>query len=157
MPDHFVIAGPDRQSLVIAGLPLRHCRPDRQSPSHHARIIVTPGPDRAYHLCHFNRAKRVEKSPRLRMGSGVGPSGHEGVGAPDAVPPLAPTMFLTSSRTPHPSQLDGCLYRFTLTPVVAIRALARTGRPGYSLFSYAFYRPANPTPDPHVQCIGGHG
>ena len=39
-------------------------------------------------------------------GTGVGPSGHEVVGAPDAVPPLAPTMSLTSSRTPRPSQLD---------------------------------------------------
>ena len=55
-------------------------------------------------------------------GSGVGPSGHEGVGAPNAVPPLAPTMSLTSSRTPHPSQLDPSPYRFTLAPVVAIRA-----------------------------------
>ena len=55
-------------------------------------------------------------------GSGVGPSGHEGVGAPNAVPPLAPTMSLTSSRAPHPSQLDPSPYRFALTPVVAIRA-----------------------------------
>ena len=31
-------------------------------------------------------------------------------------------MSLTSSRTPHPSQLAPSPYRFTLTPVVAIRA-----------------------------------
>ena len=77
-------------------------------------------------------------------GSGVGPSGHEGVGAPNAVPPLAPTMSLTSSRTPHPSQLDGRPYRSHLTPVVAIRACARTGRPGYSLLPTPSIVPPTP-------------
>ena len=75
-------------------------------------------------LCPFSTSVMPDLIGHLlrRRGRELGLSGHEVAGAPDGVPPLAPTMSLTSSRTPHPSQLDPSPYRFTLTPVVAIRA-----------------------------------
>ena len=113
--------------------PLRHCRfaiPSLPAPTGNLSVIADP--DR-------------QSSPH---GSEVGSSGHEVVGAPDAVPPLAPTMSHTTRGhrgTPqlyaHPSGGN--------SPQSSPFALdARTGRPGYSLISYAFYRPANPTSGP---------
>ena len=54
-----------------------------------------------------DRRRRKSRDLPVSRGRELGLSGHEDAGAPDAVPPLAPTMSLTSSRTPHPSQLDG--------------------------------------------------
>jgi len=40
------------------------------------------------------------------QGRELGPSGHEAAGAPDAVPPLAPTMSLTARGRRGTPQLD---------------------------------------------------
>ena len=81
-------------------------------------------------------------------GRELGLSGHEDAGAPDAVPPLAPTMSLTPSADTSPFAARRKSLRFILTPVVAIRAFARTGRPGYSLHPASSIVHPTPLPSP---------
>ena len=116
--------------------PLRHCRfaiPSLPAPTGNLSVIADP--DR-------------QSSPH---GSEVGSSGHEVVGAPDAVPPLAPTMSLIprGHRT---------LRSYTLIPPVERHTScrhsrrARTGRPGYSLNPTPSKAPPTPLPSPWRLC-----
>ena len=86
----------------------------------------------------------------MHRGRELGPSGHEAAGAPDAVPPLAPTMSTiprgrrgTPQLYAHPS--GGTSHQ--LSPF----ALAREPDVPATRF-YAFYGSANPTPVPWLAC-----
>ena len=89
-------------------------------------------------------------------GRELGPSGHEVAGAPDGVPPLSPTMSLTPSRTPHPSQLDPSPFAAP-SPQLAPFA-SRTSRHAYSLLPAPsiVHPPPLPSPSPPARPHSGH-
>jgi len=82
-----------------------------------------------------------------RRGRELGPSGHEAAGAPDAGPPLAPTMSTiprghrgTPQLDAHPSGAN--------SPQLSPFALAREPVVPATRFSLRLLRPSNPTPAP---------
>ena len=82
----------------------------------------------------------------LRRGRELGLSGHEVAGAPDGVPPLSPTMSLTPSRTPHPSQLGPSPFAAPLPQLAPFAS--RTSRHTYSLLPAPSIVQPTPLPSP---------
>ena len=99
-------------------------------------------------LCPFSTSVMPDMIGHLLRGRGreLGLSGHEVAGAPDGVPPLSPTMSLTPSRTPHPSQLDPSPFAAP-SPQLAPFA-SRTSRHAYSLLPAPSIVQPTPLPSP---------
>ena len=130
-----------------------------------------PGPDRASLLSSrallflssrallflSSRAKsRDLHAPGVTCVTGgrkLGPSGHEDAGAPDAVPPLAPTMSLSARGRRGTPQLDAHPSGGN-SPQLSPFALAREPVVPATRFSLRLLRPSVPTPAPGGQRQG---
>ena len=81
------------------------------------------------------------------QGRELGPSGHEAAGAPDAVPPLAPTMSPIPRGRRGTPQLDAHPSGGN-SPQLSPFALAREPVVPATRFSLRLLRPSDPTPAP---------
>ena len=117
------------------------------------RDLKSLGPKRP---CGFDSRPRHKTLPNLlwlgflfvlRRGRELGPSGHEAAGAPDAVPPLAPTMSLTTRGRRGTPQLDAHPSGGN-SPQLSPFALAREPVAPATRLILRLLRPSNPTPVP---------
>ena len=83
----------------------------------------------------------------MHRGRELGPSGHEAAGAPDAVPPLAPTMSLTARGRHGTPQLDAHPSGGN-SPQLSPFALAREPVVPATRSILRLLRPSAPTPVP---------
>ena len=84
------------------------------------------------------------------QGRELGPSGHEAAGAPDAVPPLAPTMSLTARGHQGTPQLDAHPSGAN-SPQLSPFALAREPVVPATRSILRLLRPSDPTPAPGLK------
>ena len=123
---------------------------DSTTVSLNANITKNRGHNHSHEKDYSQRHARPDRASPAR-GREWGRRADEVVGAPDAVPPLAPTMSLTprGRRT---------LRSYTLIPPVETHTScrhsrrARTGRPGYSLNPTPSKAPPTPLPPPWRSC-----
>jgi hypothetical protein len=108
-----------------------------------------PGPDRASHVPSV-MPDLIGHLFSPSRGRELGPSGHEAAGAPDAVPPLAPTMSLTTRGRRGTPQLDAHPSGGN-SPQLSPFALAREPVVPATRSILRLLRPSDPTPVPGLR------